>query len=260
MKQTISILLLAASTAVALAQTAAKPATAKAASHVAAHPAADAALPPGVPVVAGTPKTLFTLRYQDVKIGTGADAVPGKLYKVHYTGWLASNGHKFDSSYDHTRPFQRDKDGNAVLDSDGLPKLEAVQPFSFMQGAGQVIAGWDKGFEGMKVGGKRRLFIPYQLAYGEAGRPGIPAKSDLIFDIELVEIGDQPAPAPHPAANTPHPAPSLSAKPGAPATPAPAASATPSAAPAIAKPAAASAAAPAATTPATPATAQPQSK
>jgi peptidylprolyl isomerase len=69
------------------------------------------------------------------------------------------------------------------------------QPIQFPQGRGRVIPGWDQGFEGMKIGGKRRLFIPYQLAYGSIGRPPvIPPKSDLIFDIELVDVTDMPAP------------------------------------------------------------------
>ena len=64
-------------------------------------------------------------------------------------------------------------------------------PISFPQGARRVIAGWDLGFEGMRVGGKRRLFIPFQLAYGEAGRPPlIPPKSELIFDVELMAVAD----------------------------------------------------------------------
>ncbi len=61
-------------------------------------------LPPGVPVVKGILKTAFSLRYQDIKIGTGAEAEPNKMYNVHYTGWLAEDGRKFDSSYDHRPP------------------------------------------------------------------------------------------------------------------------------------------------------------
>ena len=165
--------------------------------------------PPGVPKVAGAPKPLFALRYVDVVTGTGPIAEPRKYLTVQYTGWL-TNGTKFDSSYDH---------GAAI---------------TFPYGGHQVIPGWDTGFEGMHVGGKRRLYIPFQLAYGEAGRPPvIPAKSDLIFDIELVSFSDTPPPrpdAPKPA-NAAPPAgdPSDPTKPTA--TPPPAGSTKPSANP-----------------------------
>ncbi len=99
---------------------------------------------------------------------------------MNYTGWT-TDGKKFDSSYDH--------DGG--------------QPFVFPAGARRVITGWDTGFEGMRVGGKRRLIVPYQLAYGEAGRPPvIPAKADLIFDLELLAQSDTPPQQP-PAASAP---------------------------------------------------------
>ncbi len=126
-------------------------------------------LPPGVPPAPGKLETAFALRYIDTKIGDGAAITPGDFITVQYTGWLASDGTKFDSSYDHNAPF------------------------TFPQGMHRVITGWDQGFAGMKVGGKRRLFIPYQLAYGDAGHPPtIPAKSDLIFDIELVSASATP--------------------------------------------------------------------
>jgi len=132
-------------------------------------------VPPGLPLVHGIVHTGFALRYQEIKIGTGAVAEPGKLYKVRYTGWLAADGKKFDSSEDHP----------------------GAEPIQFPQGHGRVIPGWDQGFEGMKIGGKRRLFIPYQLAYGAAGRPPvIPAKSDLIFDVELVAVDELPTQMP----------------------------------------------------------------
>jgi peptidylprolyl isomerase len=208
MKRTALILLMAASAAAASAQTPAKPATPAAS---AAKPVATAArtttasgavkLPPGVPPVKGIVKTAFTLRYQEIKIGTGADAEPYKTYKIHYTGWRAADGVKFDSSYDHFLP-EVDKDGKPVKDADGKPKLQTVpQPFSFPQGAAGLIPGFSQGFEGMKVGGKRRLFIPWQLAYGARGRPGpdathpgIPAKADLIFDVELLDVTEPPVP------------------------------------------------------------------
>jgi peptidylprolyl isomerase len=174
------------------AQTTPKPATAGATKPAAHKPSATSAatastamkLPPNIPVVRGIPKTSFALKYIDSKLGTGALAQPGWKYSVHYTGWL-HDGTKFDSSVDRGTPID------------------------FIQGAHRVITGWDDGFDGMRVGGKRRLFIPYQLAYGAAGRGPIPPKADLIFDIELVAQSDPNAPPP------PLPA----AAPAAPATP-----------------------------------------
>jgi peptidylprolyl isomerase len=181
----------------AFAQTPAAPKSTTTAAHKpATATAAGPKLPPGVPVVHGVLRTAFSLRYEDFKIGTGKPAEPGKIYTVHYTGWLASDGKKFDSSFDHRRPVL-DKDGKPENDADGKPKLGEAEPIKFAQGGRRLIPGWDEGFEGMKVGGKRRLFIPYQLAYGDAGRPPvIPAKSDLIFDIELVNVEDAPVSMP----------------------------------------------------------------
>jgi peptidylprolyl isomerase len=213
----IAIILIAAFSAAAYSQTAAKPAvhTAKpaaTAAHPAAHPAAAAAtgvkLPAGVPPAKGPVITAFSLRYQDINIGTGPDAEPRKMYKVQYTGWLAADGRKFDSSYDHPGQPIMDKDGNMERDEKGQVKLSGPQPFAFQQGIGRVIPGFDQGFTGMKVGGKRRLFIPWQLAYGalgfpgpDAANPGIPPKADLIFDIELVDESDLVMPANHPMFN-----------------------------------------------------------
>jgi peptidylprolyl isomerase len=207
MKQFISSLFLAAATAAALAQTPAKPAAPKAAAKPATS-TTGVKLPAGVPPARGIVKTAFSLRYQDIRIGTGADAEPNKIYKVAYTGWLASDGHKFDSSYDHKSPVMG-KDGKPEMDADGKPKMSEGEPISFPQGFGRVIPGFDQGFDGMKIGGKRRLFIPWQLAYGSRGRPGpnaqnpgIPPKADLIFDIELVEVSDMPAPQARPGMGT----------------------------------------------------------
>lgn len=214
--RTIAFVVFAAASATVFAQTAAKPAThaapAGTAARPAAHPAAAATtgvkLPPGVPPAKGPVVTAFSLRYQDIKIGTGPDAEPRKIYKVHYTGWLAATGHKFDSSYDHPGQPIMDKDGKMERDEKGEVKLSGPQPISFPQGMGRVIPGFDQGFTGMKVGGKRRLFIPWQLAYGAIGRPGpdaanpgIPAKADLIFDIELVDQSDLVMPTNHPMIN-----------------------------------------------------------
>lgn len=126
---------------------------------------------PRVPAVKGKLRTQYTMRVIDVAVGTGKLAEAGKLMVVHYTGYLR-DGTKFDSSRDRN------------------------QPFSFEQGKRRVIPGFDNGCEGMRVGGKRRLVIPYQLAYGEKGRsPKIPARSELIFDIELLDV-KEPPPAP----------------------------------------------------------------
>jgi len=218
MNRTIAIFLIAAASAAAFAQTAAKPAThsakpaGTAARPAVTHPAATATgsvkLPPGVPPATGPVVTAFSLRYQDIKIGPGPDAEPREIYKVHYTGWLAADGRKFDSSYDHPGQPTMDKDGKMERDEKGEVKLSGPQPISFPQGMGRVIPGFDQGFTGMKVGGKRRIFIPWQLAYGALGRPGpdaanpgIPPKADLIFDIELVDQSDLTMPANHPMIN-----------------------------------------------------------
>ncbi|HEY2825413.1 MAG TPA: FKBP-type peptidyl-prolyl cis-trans isomerase [Gemmatimonadales bacterium] len=131
-------------------------------------------LPASIPFVAGEPLTMFTMRYQDITPGTGAAAEPRQCYYAHYTGWLLADGHKFQSS----------RDTNA--------RGEVNTPFSFAQGARQVIAGWDVGFIGMKVGGTRRLIIPQQLAYGDLGQPRghIPPRADLVFDVELLAQTD----------------------------------------------------------------------
>ena len=125
-------------------------------------------------------KTTYSLDYIDTVIGTGALAQPKKYYTVHYTGYLA-DGTKFDSSVDRG------------------------EPITFPYGQRRVIPGWDTGFEGMRVGGKRRLYIPYELAYGEAGRPPvIPAKAELVFDVEFVAQGEE-MPKPKTPATPPAP-------------------------------------------------------
>lgn len=108
---------------------------------------------------------------EDVAVGTGAEAKDGDKVWVHYTGRLAKNGKEFDSSVGR-------------------------EPFDFEIGKEQVIKGWDQGVVGMKVGGKRKLTIPSKLGYGNAGSPPkIPPKATLVFDIELLSIGNAPGKA-----------------------------------------------------------------
>jgi peptidylprolyl isomerase len=187
-------LLLAALTVPALAQTPTpKPATATHTHHTAAKTAAS-----GPPRVAGIPRTLYSLKYIDIKVGTGALAEPHKFYTVHYTGYFP-DGTKFDSSVDRGTPF------------------------TFPYGAHRVITGWDTGFQGMRTGGKRRLFVPYQLAYGELGNPPrMPAKANLIFDVEFISQSDTPPEQPHPATPPPPPAPKPTTEPPPASTPPPA--------------------------------------
>jgi FKBP-type peptidyl-prolyl cis-trans isomerase len=99
----------------------------------------------------------------DETVGTGDEAVVGKTVTVNYVGTLA-DGTKFDSSYDRN------------------------EPFDFALGQGQVIKGWDQGVAGMKVGGKRKLVIPPDLAYGAQGQGSIPANSTLTFEVELLGV------------------------------------------------------------------------
>lgn len=211
------------------AQTAAKPAStthSATTSHTTTHAATSAVkLPPGVPPAKGSVLTAFSLRYQDIKIGAGPLSEPKKVYRVRYTGWIASDGRKFDASDDHPAEPVFGKDLKPVMGEDGKPKKEAGQPILFLQGRPGMIPGWDLGFEGMHVGGKRRLFIPYQMAYGVTGRPsndpshpGIPAKADLIFDIELVDMIDLPQAQPQPGMGMrPAPSPGGTAHPATPA-------------------------------------------
>ena len=249
MKNSAFFLLLAAQVAFAQSGTAAKTTTHSARSAM-AHPStahrAAAAKPAGeMPVVHGVVKTMFSERYEDYKIGTGPLAEPNKLYKVLYSGYLASTGQKFDSSDDHRTPEM--KDGKPVIGPDGKVVLAPPQPLLFPQGFGRLIPGFDQGFTGMHVGGKRRIFIPWQLGYGTrdipahgSEHPGIPPKSNLIFDVELVEMTDMPKPPqqrpfggvpPHPGSLPAHPA--APAAPGKPAeaVPPPASAPAPSAAP-----------------------------
>jgi FKBP-type peptidyl-prolyl cis-trans isomerase FkpA len=105
---------------------------------------------------------------EDVSVGSGAEAKAGDHVNVHYTGWLFNDGQlgkKFDSSKDRG------------------------DPFSFPLGAGHVISGWDKGVQGMKVGGVRKLTIPPEMGYGARGAGGvIPPNATLLFEVELLGV------------------------------------------------------------------------
>ncbi len=214
-------------------------------------------LPPGIPrVVHGPLHMALALHYEDLKVGTGPLGESGKLWHIKYTGWRAADGVKFDSWEDHKRPVIG-KDGKPEMGPDGKPVMTDPQPLEFPQGQGRVIPGFDYGLDGMHIGGKRRIFIPWELAYGtrtipdRPEHPGIPPKSDLIFDVELVAVTDMPPPPQRPMF-PPHPMPQHPGPPGAPgaAPGSPSAPAAPNAAP---KPAAPSAA----PNPAQPSTPQP---
>jgi FKBP-type peptidyl-prolyl cis-trans isomerase len=109
-------------------------------------------------------KSVTELVIEDVTVGTGAEAAPGRVVRVHYTGTLME-GTKFDSSRDRNEPYE------------------------FTLGQGEVIPGWDEGLKGMKVGGTRRLTIPARMAYGpRSPGAGIPPNAALKFDVELLDV------------------------------------------------------------------------
>ena len=129
---------------------------------------------PKAPVAPAAPKThperpAYTRT--DLQVGTGAEAQKGRNLTVHYTGWL----------YDHTKPDMKGRMFDSSRDRG---------PFNFQLGAGQVIPGWDQGFDGMKIGGRRRLIIPPSLGYGVDGAGGgiIPPNATLLFEMELLEV------------------------------------------------------------------------
>jgi peptidylprolyl isomerase len=133
---------------------------------------APARTPGVIPPVNGEPRTLSGIRVIDITTGTGTPYAPRKCIFTHYTGWL-SDSTKFDSS------------------RDALPSGAPVEPVVFVQGSKRVMDGWEVGFEGMRVGGKRRLFIPWQLGYGAKGNPPvIPPRANLVFDVELMAVAD----------------------------------------------------------------------
>lgn len=117
-------------------------------------------------------KTDDKVKIEDLKVGTGPSPQVGQTIVTHYTGRL-TNGTKFDSSVDRSVPF------------------------SYRYGVGQVIKGWDMGIATMKVGGKRRITIPSELAYGTRALGIIPANSPLVFDIELLRVEPRVSPGPN---------------------------------------------------------------
>ncbi len=130
--------------------------------------AAEATTAPATPTPSGSEN--MDLQKTDLAPGTGAEISSGQTALVHYTGWL----------YDAAAPENKGKQFDSSVGG---------EPFEFPLGAGRVIAGWDQGVVGMKVGGKRRLVIPPVMGYGERGAGGvIPPNATLVFDVELVEI------------------------------------------------------------------------
>lgn len=129
------------------------------------------ATPPPKPVAPKLPPAKPAYTRTDLQVGTGREAVNGRNLSVHYTGWL----------YDPTRPDMKGR----MFDSSS-----ERGPFSFQLGAGQVIPGWDQGFDGMKIGGRRRLIIPPSLGYGVDGAGGgiIPPNATLLFEMELLDV------------------------------------------------------------------------
>lgn len=118
-----------------------------------------------IPAVSGDTQARGGIKYVDVAIGNGRPIANGKCAYTHYTAWL-TDGTRIDTS----------RDG---------------EPVAFIQGTGKVMRGWEIGFDGMRAGMKRRLMVPYQLAYGAAGNPPrVPTRADLVFDVELMAVSD----------------------------------------------------------------------
>ena len=125
-----------------------------------------------MPSVQGDTIVKSGMKIIEVASGIGAPVQRTKCVYAHYTGWLAASGKQFDTS------------------RDSLPDGQPGRPLGFALGIRQVITGWDVGFDGMNVGGKRRLIVPWHMAYGSRGRPpAIPARADLIFDVEVIGVG-----------------------------------------------------------------------
>jgi FKBP-type peptidyl-prolyl cis-trans isomerase FkpA len=117
------------------------------------------------------PSNFAPFSQTDLRVGTGGDAVSGKVLTVQYTGWF----------FNDSRP----DDKGPVFDTS-----VGATPFVFTLGTGSVIAGWDRGLAGMRVGGIRRLVIPPSLAYGAFRQNSIPPNATLLFEVELLEVAD----------------------------------------------------------------------
>ena len=118
---------------------------------------------PGLPGTGKMHKLASGLQYDDLVVGSGKMAEPGMNVSLNYRGFLL-DGTPFDNSYDRGEPLK------------------------FQIAGGQMIQGFDEGVRGMRIGGKRKILVPWQMAYGEAGRPPIPPKADLVFDLELLDV------------------------------------------------------------------------
>lgn len=181
MKSLPIVLCLAAATVVA-AQTAPHPATpaaittstaTKSSTATHATSATGYKLPPGERRIPGIPKMAMPgWKFQDILIGKGPEGESGKMWHMKYKGWRAADGVVFDSWENNRRP--EFKDGKPVMGPDGKPVMGEPQPLAFPQGAGRLIPGFDWAVAGMHVGGKRRIFIPWELAYGTRSIPDRP--------------------------------------------------------------------------------------
>lgn len=150
---------------------AAEPPASAAGAATAGKPAPNTPVAPNAPSAPKMPPANPAYSRTDLQVGTGREPQKGKGLRVHYTGWL----------YDPAQPGMKGRMFDSSKDRG---------PFEFVLGVGQVIPGWDQGFDGMKIGGRRRLIIPPALAYGVDGAGGgiIPPNATLVFEMELLDV------------------------------------------------------------------------